>query len=332
MTAVVVVAAIVVVGAVVARVTWRRPADERHSIQIHQQTLDTLRSMADRRSGSVADRPVGSGRDHNGGAVVRPSRERPAPAHAAPARGERAGSVRTGPGRAPAPPASNGHSGNGLVFVDDATVSSTTRSDESARATALALSRTMPRAGRPHRRSRGLRSGGLGGGLRSGGRRRGVGQRLVPLVGAVVVLGIVVGLAVALAPTHNSSGLPRQATHTPKKVTHVSHTPPTTAPPPELQPSSGSSATSAVYVAPSTPYTVDLRATGLCWVQATEPSTGNVVWTGTLEPGQTRAIPGAGSLFLRLGAADDVTVSVNGEQVLMPTGFQSPFDMNFVST
>jgi Domain of unknown function (DUF4115) len=149
-----------------------------------------------------------------------------------------------------------------------------------------------------------------------------------------VVLGVVVGLAVALAPspTHHSNGLQRPATHTPKKQTHVSQSPTTIPPPPELQPSSGSSSTSGVYVAPSTAYTVDLRATGLCWVQATQASTGAIVWTGTLESGQTRAIAATGSLFLRLGAANDVDVSVNGEQVLMPTGFQSPFDMNFTAT
>src|ERR1700734_1488635 len=84
MTAVAVVAAIAVVGAVVARVTWRRPADERHSIQSHQQTLDTLRAMADRRPGDQRQRIPGSAADHRPGTAedVRPARARTGPAHA----------------------------------------------------------------------------------------------------------------------------------------------------------------------------------------------------------------------------------------------------------
>jgi hypothetical protein len=313
--------------------------------------------MADRRSGSTVVWPVDPGAGGNGSSAVRPTRDRPTPAHTAPARSGRGGSVRTGQRRDPAPPASNGngngngngtangngtgngngngHSGSGLVFDDAAAGPPPARSDESARATALALSRAMPRTGRSHRRSRALSNSGLRSGPPLGGRRRRVGSRLVPLVGAVVVLGIVVGLAVALAPTpaRHNDGLKSPGPHSPKKVTHVTHSPTTVPPPPELQPSSGSSSTSAVYAAPATAYTVDLRATtGLCWVEATQESTGDVVWTGTLQPGQTRAIPTTGSLFLRLGAADDVSVSVNGEQVLMPAGFQSPFDMNFSAT
>ena len=61
-------------------------------------------------------------------------------------------------------------------------------------------------------------------------------------------------------------------------------------------------------------------------------STGHVVWTGTLQTGQTQAIPATGSLVVRLGAANDVTVTLNGEPVVLPTGFQSPFDMSFQAT
>ncbi len=76
---------------------------------------------------------------------------------------------------------------------------------------------------------------------------------------------------------------------------------------------------------------MDLRATGLCWVDATAASTGNVVWTGTLQTGQSQSIPATGSLIVRLGAANDVTVTMNGEPVVLPSGFQSPFNMSFVT-
>ena len=77
---------------------------------------------------------------------------------------------------------------------------------------------------------------------------------------------------------------------------------------------------------------VNLAATGLCWVDATEASTGAVLWTGTLQTGQSRAIAATGSLVLRLGAANDVNVTLNGEPVVLPTGFRSPFDMRFGAT
>ena len=44
---------IALVGAIVAWVTWHRGADERHSVQHHQHTLETLRHVADRRPPSV---------------------------------------------------------------------------------------------------------------------------------------------------------------------------------------------------------------------------------------------------------------------------------------
>jgi hypothetical protein len=148
---------------------------------------------------------------------------------------------------------------------------------------------------------------------------------------AVVVLGAVVGLAVAFAPSHPAKTAQHGTTKRPKTSTHSTHPQTTVTTPPEVQPTSATSGTAA-YGAPSTGYTIALRATGLCWVQATEVSTGIVVWTGTLDSGQTRSIPGTGNLLVRLGAANDVTVSLNGEQVLLPTGFKSPFNLSFQST
>jgi len=67
-------------------------------------------------------------------------------------------------------------------------------------------------------------------------------------------------------------------------------------------------------------------------VYATVASTGKVVWTGTLTSGQSQSIPATGSLTIRFGAVTNVVVTLNGEQVLLPAAFQSPFDMTFSST
>ena len=53
MTTVVVVGVIALVVAIVAWVTWRRVADERHSVQHHQSALETLGHVADRRQQSL---------------------------------------------------------------------------------------------------------------------------------------------------------------------------------------------------------------------------------------------------------------------------------------
>ncbi len=314
MPTVLVVGAIAVVVAVVARVTWRRPHDERHSIQSHQQTLETLRSMADRRTGGLRERPVGPRSDAGTGAATRPPRIRPGPAHAGPHPGSaRSGQGRPGSVRAPAipTPSSNGH--DELVFVDDAAPAP--RPEESPRSPALALSKGLSRATLGHRR-----------GLAP---RRRAGSRVLPVVVAVVVLGAVVGVAVALAPSHHPpAGRRSDSRHT--TTTHTTHPQTTVALPPQVRPTTSTAAT-ASYGAPSTGYTVGLQATGPCWVEATETSTGKVAWTGTLVTGQTQSIAATGNLLLRLGAANDVNISLNGEAVLLPTGFQSPFNMTFQS-
>jgi hypothetical protein len=327
MTAVAVVAAIAVVGAVVARVTWRRPADERHSIESHQQTLDTLRAMADRRPPGQRERVPGSTSDHRSGSGddARPTRARTGPAHAGPVRSgpvpsasERSAPARSAPGRpvrAPATGANGAADANDLVFVDDTSPASTPRPDASLRSP-LALP-GLPRTGRGHRRH--------------AGPRRRSGSRLFPLVGAVVVLGLVIGVAVALTPSHPRASATHHSTKKPKSSVRTTEPRTTVPPPPKVQPTS-STAVTADYAAPSTGYTLTLQATGPCWVEATTTATGALVWTGTLAPGQVRSIPATGSLLLRLGASNDVSVTLNGEPVVYPAGFQSPFDMTFQAT
>jgi hypothetical protein len=315
MTAVLVVAAIAVVAAVIALVTWRRPGDERHSIESHQQTLDTLRSMADRRSQGRTDKTAPAPRTAGGGSADPSARARGARTQVGPvpSRPPQPGSM-----RAPALPRANGN-GNGkaeLVFGDDTSVVPEPSPDGWTRGSALTLPRGLPGQRRGHR---------------TGRRRSRPGGRLVPVAAAVVVLGLVVGLAVALAPSHHG-GAPGRKAIPPRTraATHVRRSQTTTTTRPELQATSATSSTAA-YGAPATAYTVALSATGLCWVEATEASTGKVVWTGTLLTGQTRSISSAGSLLVRLGAANDVSVTLNGEPVVLPSSFSSPFDMRFQS-
>jgi len=202
-----------------------------------------------------------------------------------------------------------------LVFVDDAASASAQRADGSPRISPLVSAKGLHRTGRRERLA--------------WGRHRGAVGRVLPVAAAVVFLAVVVGVAVTLAPSHGAKPQAHGTTPRTKVSRHV--TPPTTVAPAQVQPTTSTSS-SAAYGAPSSSYTVSLVATGPCWVDATEASTGTVVWTGTLQTGQTQAVPATGSLNVRLGAANDVTVTLNGVPVVFPTGFQSPFDMRFQTT
>jgi hypothetical protein len=93
----------------------------------------------------------------------------------------------------------------------------------------------------------------------------------------------------------------------------------------------GTTVSQATYAAPAAPYALRIDATGLCWVMATE-APGQVLWTGTMSAGQSRTLTATGNVDLRLGAASDVDVALDGTPVQLPAGFQSPFDMVFHST
>jgi hypothetical protein len=151
------------------------------------------------------------------------------------------------------------------------------------------------------------------------------------VVAAAVILGAVVGVAVVLAPSHHVPPSSHLSALKKPKTSARGKTHPTITVPPEVEPTA-STADTAAYGTPSTSYTLGIQATGPCWVEATEVSSGKVVWTGTLTPGQSHSIPASGNLLLRLGAANDVSVTMNGEPIVLPTGFHSPFDMSFTST
>jgi Domain of unknown function (DUF4115) len=166
---------------------------------------------------------------------------------------------------------------------------------------------------------------------------------LVALVAALVTLGISSSggkhpSSTAHAATHGSSstsshgssggrssgqGSTKKGSTNKKSKGSTSTTAPAT-----LKPTT-SSAAEAAYAAPASGYTVALSASGPCWVEAEEVATGAVVYTGTLSAGESQQISATGDLFVRLGAAFVVTVSLNGEPIALPEGHQSPFNVTF---
>jgi hypothetical protein len=89
----------------------------------------------------------------------------------------------------------------------------------------------------------------------------------------------------------------------------------------------------ANYTVKSSSYALAMSATSAaCWVDATEKATGAVLFTGVINPGQTRTVTGSGEVSLVVGAPDYFTATLNGTAVSFPFGFLSPFTMDFKPT
>ena len=223
-----------------------------------------------------------------------------------------------------------------LVFVDDSVAGSAgwkdpddwSRPEEQDRSSELggAHPRTRPTGLRPGQRSvRGELS-----------RSRRPGLSNIPLRAAVGVAALLLAVAVVSVallgtggPGHRavSKGRPGGKTPVATSPAHGGGKTPTTVPPTVVPVSS--TASGGTYTAPTGSYTVQLSAAGPCWVMARETATGNVVWTGTLVAGQQQPLPASGTMTVELGAAGEVSITLDGKSVSLPSGYQSPFLMTF---
>jgi hypothetical protein len=101
--------------------------------------------------------------------------------------------------------------------------------------------------------------------------------------------------------------------------------------PPVVVPQSGTSR-GATYAVPGSTFTLAFSATsGVCWVDATNSTTGATLFSGTLRPGLQHSLVASGPVTVVLGAPTVLAVSVNGGSVALPPGFQSPFTMKFTT-
>ena len=322
MTAVEVLGVFALIAAVVAWVTWHRGADERQSVQHHQHTLATLRHVADRNQPSVSPAPRRRRSSENGRSGSRPV---PTPT----------------PKRRFATLASTRHvsrSGAGLPQGRGAAPTSareSARVDSSRRETvvfddAIGLPGGDRRGTAPSAvRRRGARLPGGAEQARREGRARVRRTRFVAAAAVIIVAGVVGG-ALALGGSHNPTrAASRGATHPARPLTAAGGaTSTTTVVSADLTPA-GATAFSARYAAPSSTYTVAINASALCWVMATDPLTGKVVWTGTIAAGASHAVPVSGSLYVQLGAPTDASVTLDGRPVQLPANFRSPFTLEF---
>ncbi|HEY5026316.1 MAG TPA: DUF4115 domain-containing protein [Acidimicrobiales bacterium] len=148
-------------------------------------------------------------------------------------------------------------------------------------------------------------------------------------VAAVIVVGGVVGGALALGRSHVPARASSPPTVPSRPITAAGRGLPTTTVLTRVVVPSSPTAFSARYAAPSTTYAVAISASAMCWVMATDPSSGHVVWTGTIAAGASRSLSVSGSLAVELGAPSDASVTMDGRAVQLPTGFRSPFTLTF---
>lgn len=328
MLAIAAIGVIALVGAVIAGVTWRRGVDERQSVKQYQSALDTLRHVSDRieetrtrapaRSARVARAKGGS---PAGAAVARVPKTTRAKTRERTARAaldiddaddtDAAATAAVADVPATAPRADDA-AGEGdrrearapLVFDDDAPpIPSARGADADDPAARRAIAR-------------------MGGGTRHPGPGR---PARAVLVAAVVLVMVVVlaavGIALRSSPAPHRSAPARHAT-TPSS-------PPTA--PAEVEPVA-TTASTATYSTSSNAFTVVLTASGDCWVMAVD-ATGKVVWTGTMAGGEVQTLTTtSGMLKVNLGAASDVTMTMQSRPVVLPTPFHSPFVATFTSS
>jgi hypothetical protein len=337
MTAAVVLGVIALMVAILAWVTWRRGADERQSVQHHQHTLETLRHVAGRRQQTVLGRRGSSPT----GAPTSPPVSAASPPHGSRREPQRSGNGAANGKRSAATsrPATIAQSSVGNVGPADAgpdlahrAAAPSRPARESAKVVAGRRETTVFADEVPAGRGAGptlmlpsaaRRMGGQLPGAAEQARRKGrtrVRRTRFAAAAAVLAIGGVVGGALA---SRRSPAPTRPATHPSHPITAAGHSSSSTLAP------TASTAFSATYTAPPSAYTVSIDASAQCWVMATDPSTGHVVWTGTIPGGQSRALPVSGDLTIQLGAPSDASVTMNGQHVELPTAFRAPLSLIF---
>jgi hypothetical protein len=123
----------------------------------------------------------------------------------------------------------------------------------------------------------------------------------------------------------------RTRARTRARVHHPATTTTTTAAPVVSLPTA-TSTHDATYTVGLSSYSLVLSATSSeCWVDATNTTTGANLYTGTLTPGEAHTMNVTGPVTVISGAPDSFTATVNGTPVVLPLGFQAPFNLHFVA-
>jgi hypothetical protein len=158
-------------------------------------------------------------------------------------------------------------------------------------------------------------------------------------VGAVLVLVLVLiltGLHSNAGKHHGKSATGATTATTHPGATHHRHetttTTTSTTAPPSVSPPSATSAHTASYTVSDAAYSLNIAATtGECWVDVTNTATGAVLFTTTLQSGQSHTIAASGPVTVIAGAPGAFAATVDGAAVTLPPGNQAPFTLHFLT-
>ncbi len=146
----------------------------------------------------------------------------------------------------------------------------------------------------------------------------------VALVGTLVLAGVGAVWWIGRSSSNKQSATPAtSATHRRAVSTTTTTAPPTstttTTAPPALATITSQSSGSVTVSVNQPSFTVAIDASAPCWVRAQPTQQGtNPLFQRTLQAGETQAIPVTGGLDLRLGAANNVTLTVDGQPLALP--------------
>jgi hypothetical protein len=297
-----IVAAVVVTVAAVVLLTRRVAHDDVHSVEGYHRSLHTLES--------INAHPVISGSDEHSGPDAKSAYPESAVRVASPSTGR----ATLAPGSVPPVPIPPLADPDTPMTFDDADA-----------AQALA----PPAPPRPVRRDKAMTS------INHRPRRLAAPATAVAVVLVLVVVLLLTGShSVPPVGTHSSdknSGRNGTAAAKPPKKKAATTT--STPPPPTVSSPQAAAPQSATYDVAGTTFTMTLAATsGACWVDATSSATGTTIFSGTLAAGAQHSFSATGPLTLIVGAPTVFHATVNGDAVVLPPGFQTPFTMTFVTT
>jgi hypothetical protein len=155
-------------------------------------------------------------------------------------------------------------------------------------------------------------------------------------VGAVLVLVLVLILTGLHSNTgkHHGKSATTATTHPATTQRHHETTTTTTSTtaPPSVSAPSAATAHTASYTVSDAAYSLNIAATtGECWVDVTNTATGAVLFTTTLQSGQSHTIAASGPVTVIAGAPGEFAATVDGAAVTLPPGNQAPFTLNFLT-
>jgi Domain of unknown function (DUF4115) len=154
-------------------------------------------------------------------------------------------------------------------------------------------------------------------------------------VAVVIVLVVVLLLtgshSVSPQPRHHGGSSTRSVTHPRGDAGSTAPNTTSTSSPQVVVPLSGT-ARSATYNVAAPNYTLSFSATsGLCWVDITNTTSGATLFEKTLQPGEQQSLAVSGPVTVVIGAPTVLSLLVDGSAVALPSGFNTPFTVSFVT-